>query len=103
MTLKLELLALAAAALYGDAPLVIGHLDDWLKLRGLNVAMTDDTIRKKKNIRYFDHDGTAYDQMPHVKVKDGVKPNHVGRIHFALDKDRRRLVVNHVALKLYGI
>ncbi|MBC7403238.1 MAG: hypothetical protein H7279_08725 [Microbacteriaceae bacterium] len=103
MTLKLELLALAAAALYGDAPLVIGHLDDWLKLRGLNVAMTDDTIRKKKNIRYFDHDGTAYDQMPHVKVKDGVKPDHVGRIHFALDKDRRRLVVNHVALKLYEI
>lgn len=97
-------LARAAQKLYCDDPGPIGHIDDWFKQNfGLNVSTADDTIEKNKSLRYFDFDGKRRDQVPHVKVRDAVKPNEVGRIHFAFDKDGRRLIVNHVALKLYGI
>lgn len=66
-------------------------------------AVQPDTIRKNKALRWFEYEGERYDQQPHVKVRDAVKPNEVGRIHFALDKVGRRVIVNHVALKLYGI
>jgi hypothetical protein len=79
-------------------------MDDWFKVGyGLNVAMSDETISKSKNLRYFQYDGKTRDQIVHVKVRDGVKPNEVGRIHFAFDEEGKRLIVNHVALKLYGI
>ena len=104
MTEALTTLARAAQQLYSDDPGGIGHLDDWFKVNfGLNVATADDTIEKNKALRYFEFEGKQRDQVPHVKVRDGVKPNEVGRIHFALDKESRRLIVNHVALKLYGI
>lgn len=104
MTEALIALSRAAQKLYSDAPGAIGHIDDWFKQNfGLNVSTADDTIEKNKSLRYFDFDGKRRDQVPHVKVRDAVKPNEVGRIHFAFDKDGRRLIVNHVALKLYGI
>lgn len=101
---KLLALANAAVDLYGDDPGSIGRIDDWFKQRhGLNVSTADDTIQKNKKMRYFDFAGRSYDQTPHVKVRDAVKPNRVGRIHFAFDSENKRFVVNHVALKLYGI
>jgi hypothetical protein len=104
MTEALIALARAAQKLYCDDPGPIGHIDDWFKQNfGLNVSTADHTIEKNKSLRYFDFDGKRRDQVPHVKVRDAVKPNEVGRIHFAFDKDGRRLIVNHVALKLYGI
>lgn len=104
MTEALIALARAAQKLYSDDPGSIGHIDDWFKQNfGLNVSTADDTIEKNKSLRYFDFDGKRRDQVPHVKVRDAVKPNEVGRIHFAFDKEGRRLIVNHVALKLYGI
>ena len=104
MTEALIALSRAAQKLYSDDPGAIGHVDDWFKQNfGLNVSTADDTIEKNKSLRYFDFDGKRRDQVPHVKVRDAVKPNEVGRIHFAFDKDGRRLIVNHVALKLYGI
>ncbi|MDR6200883.1 hypothetical protein QE374_002792 [Microbacterium sp. SORGH_AS428] len=104
MTQALTTLARAAQKLYGDDPGVAGHLDDWFKQNfGLNVSTADDTIEKNKSLRYFVFEGERREQVPHVKVRDGVKPNEVGRIHFALDNHGRRLIVNHVALKLYGI
>jgi hypothetical protein len=104
MTEALTTLARAAQKLYSDDPGTIGHIDDWFKQHfGLKVSTADDTIEKNKALRYFDFDGKRRDQTPHVKVRDAVKPNEVGRIHFAFDKDGRRLIVNHVALKLYGI
>jgi len=103
MTSKLCALARAADALYGDDALTIGHLDEWIKITfGINVAFKDLTINKSKNLRDFTYEGATYEQTPHVKVRDGVKPNEVGRIHFALDPANRRVIVNHVALKLYG-
>lgn len=105
MTAQLITLARAAVHLYDeDALAPTGHLDKWFKTEfELNVSMTDDTIRKTKGLRWFEYEGERHDQQPHVKVRDAVKPNEVGRIHFALDKAGRRVIVNHVALKLYGI
>lgn len=104
MTEALTMLARAAQRLYSDEPGPIAHIDDWFKQNfGLNVSTADDTIEKNKSLRYFDFEDKRRDQVPHVKVRDGVKPNEVGRIHFAFDKEGRRLIVNHVALKLYGI
>ncbi len=101
---KLLALANAAVDLYGEDPGTIGRIDEWFKTRhGLNVATADDTIQKTKALRNFQFDGRTYDQTPHVKVRDGVKPNQVGRIHFAMDSAKKRFVINHVALKLYGI
>jgi len=104
MTTTLTALARAAHELYGDQPLTMGHADEWFKTGfGLNVATADDTIEKNRALRYFDFDDQRRDQTPHVKVRDAVKPNEVGRIHFAFDKDGGLLIVNHVALKLYGL
>lgn len=104
MTDALKALARAAHKLYGDEPVKMGHVDAWFKTAvGLNVATADDTIEKTKALRYFDYEGERRGQTPHVKVRDAVKPNEVGRIHFAFDKDGGRLIVNHVALKLYGL
>lgn len=104
MTTTLTTLARAAVQLYSDEPGTIGHIDDWFKTNfGINVATSDDTIEKSKALRDFDFEGKTWNQKNHVKVRDGVKPNEVGRIHFDFDHDNKRLIINHVALKLYGI
>lgn len=102
MTRNLVILAKAAVALYNGEDRTMGHLDDWFRVEwDLTVSMNDDTIERSKGLRFFDFEGERRDQTPHVKVRDGVKPNEVGRIHFALDSAGKRLIVNHVALKLY--
>lgn len=81
MLAKLTALARAAVQLYGPTPGKIGHIDDWFKLeQEINVSTNDDTIERSKSLKFFDHDGVQLDQTPHVKVRDGVKPNQVGRI-----------------------
>ncbi|KRF44600.1 hypothetical protein ASH01_11450 [Terrabacter sp. Soil811] len=104
MTAALTALARAAHKLYSEDAGPMGHVDEWFKTGfGLNISTADDTIEKNKAMRYFDFADKRRDQTPHVKVRDAVKPNEVGRIHFAFDKDGCRLIVNHVALKLYGL
>lgn len=104
MTRALTTLARAASRLYSDEPGNIGRIDDWFKTNfGINVATSDDTIERNKAMRDFEFEGKIWNQKNHVKVRDGVKPNEVGRIHFDFDHEGKRLIVNHVALKLYGI
>ncbi|MGV8895049.1 MAG: hypothetical protein ACOH1U_01140 [Rhodoglobus sp.] len=104
MTSKLTALARAAMLLYDGSERVMGHMDTWFKTEfELNVALRDQNIARSKTFRDFEYEGRMYDQIKHVKVRDAVKPNEVGRIHFALDPVEGRIIVNHVALKLYGI
>lgn len=106
---KLLLLARAAVRLYDDEEKSIPLLDDWMKEEfGLNVALTDQTISKwkKKEMRWlneFEFEGEVLNATPHVKVRDAVKFNECGRIHFALEgSDKKgRLVVQHVGVKTY--
>ncbi len=104
MTDKVIRLARAAEQLYSGPSDGMGHLGSWFKTNfGLNVAMKDQTIGQDRKLRAFRFEDEVYSQEPHVKVRDAVKPNEVGRIYFDLDKARGRIVVNHVGLKLYGI
>lgn len=107
MTKQLVLLARAAVVLYDGEEKRIPHMNDWFKENfGLTVALTDQTItkRKKKEMRWlnnFEHEGERLNATPHVKVRDAVKFNECGRIHFALDATKERLVIQHVGIKTY--
>lgn len=109
MTNKLTALARAAVVLYNGEEKSIPHLDDWLQENfGLTVALTDQTISKwkRKEMRWlneFEFEGQVLNATPHVKVRDAVKFNECGRIHFALDGkgSEGRLVVQHVGVKTY--
>ncbi|KPN16320.1 hypothetical protein [Arthrobacter sp. Edens01] len=108
MTVKLVRLAQAAVALYSGTEQNMPKLDAWFKNEhNLTVALTDQTISKwnGKQMRWlnsFEFDGrTGLDATPHVKVKDAVKLNECGRIHFALEQEKYRLVVQHVGIKTY--
>lgn len=108
MTEQLVRLARAAVALYSAEEQQMPRLDDWFKSEfNLTVALTDQTISKwkRKDMRWlnsFDFEGAKnLDATPHVKVKDAVKLNECGRIHFALEPQKRRVVVQHVGVKTY--
>ncbi|MEV0157693.1 hypothetical protein AB0H57_28780 [Micromonospora sp. NPDC050686] len=95
-------LARVAVALYDGSDRNYPHLDTWIRDEfDLKVALQDDKIEKASKIRYFDYEGATHDRTPHVKVRDHAPPSQVGRIHFALDSENRRLIVDHVGLKLY--
>lgn len=67
---------------------------------GLKFAPNDEKISKDKDKRYFTFNGKRWDGLPHIKVRDAVSPNEVGRIYFALDSEEKRFIVNHVGLHL---
>ena len=102
MTECLVKLARVSTVLYDENERSYPHLDTWIRDEfDLKVALQDDTIEKTPKFRDFDYDGTTYNRTPHVKVRDHTAPSQVGRIHFALDHENRRLIVDHVGLKLY--
>ncbi|HKU31184.1 MAG TPA: hypothetical protein VJQ60_11910 [Arthrobacter sp.] len=102
MAEDLAKLARAAIALYDGGDRSFPHLDMWMRDEfDLRVALNDDTIEKDSKLRDFSYSGTIHNRTPHVKVRDYAPPSQVGRIHFALDSDNARLIVDHVGLKLY--
>ncbi|MFE0737896.1 hypothetical protein [Streptomyces sp. NPDC058855] len=102
MTEQLVLLAKAAADLYEQAQPSMPHLDEWFSTQhGLKVATSDLTIKKNPKMRWASYDGEQHDTLPHVKVRDGVAHSDCGRIHFALDPNNRRFIVDHVGVKKY--
>lgn len=64
--------------------------------------MSDDEIEKRPKIRDFVYERTVYNRTPHVKVRDAAPRQQVGRIHFALDGEKQRLIVDWVAVKLHS-
>lgn len=95
-------LARVAVKLYDGIDRTYPHLDTWMRDEfDLKVALQDDTIEKSSRLRDFDYGGVIYNRTPHVKVRDHAAPSQVGRIHFALDRENRRIIVDHVGLKLY--
>lgn len=95
-------LARVADALYDGTDREMGHLDTWVRENhDLRIALQDNTIKKRPKLRDFSFDGDVYDRTPHVKVRDAAPHSEVGRIHFCLDADNKRLIVDHVGVKLY--
>lgn len=102
MTECLVKLSKVAATLYDGTSRNIPHLDIWIRDEfDLKVALQDSVIEKDTRLKNFDFENTRHDRTPHVKVSDNAPLSQVGRIHFALDTKNRRLIVDHVALKLY--
>jgi hypothetical protein len=100
MTDQLIALAQAAMDLYAN-PGNIPRLTQWFyDNHGLKYAPSDEKLSKDKDKRYFTFDGKRCDGLSHIKVRDAVSPNEVGRIYFALDSDGKRFIVNHVGLHL---
>jgi hypothetical protein len=94
------LTALAEAAeewrdLKGD----IGErFDRWAQTEfGIEIALHDFGLGDRAA---FEYDGQQYSREPHVKVDDYKSPDKCGRIYFALDKERLRVIVDHVGLHL---
>ncbi|MGY5011486.1 hypothetical protein ACWCY6_25960 [Streptomyces sp. 900105755] len=100
MTDQLVALAQAAMDLYSK-PGKMPRLDQWFyDNHGLKFANSDEKLSKNKEKRYFEFDDKRRDGLPHIKVRDAVSPNEVGRIYFALDSEGKRFIVNHVGLHL---
>lgn len=99
------LLTLAQAAVYwrrAECHVGMG-LKDWFKTRWeVAMAPTDEGLTAKKLDR-FDYDGKTYSRETHLKLDDHVPPSEVGRVYFGMDSSQRRIIVDHVGLKLYGI
>ena len=95
-------LARVAVALYDGTDRVMPHLDEWIHTEfQLRIALNDEVIERTPKLHKFTYEGRAYNRTPHVKVRDGVALQHVGRIHFALDAEDARIIVDHVGVKLY--
>ncbi|MGO8906435.1 MAG: hypothetical protein ACLQMH_12550 [Solirubrobacteraceae bacterium] len=76
-----------------------GRFDAWaVEQFGIEIALHDSTLGVDTTL--FRHEETEYSREPHVKVDDYKQPNECGRIYFALDSDRQRLIVDHVGLHL---
>jgi len=102
MTVCLVKLARVATTLYDGSDRAIDHLDNWIRdAFDLKVALQDSVIEQNPRLRKMTFEGEDYDRTPHVKVRDHAPHSEVGRIHFALDAKNQRLIVDHVALKLY--
>ena len=91
----------AAEDLVGDYLLERQAKKENLSVEALLKKHVDDTIEKNSKLRDFSYDGASHNRTPHVKVRDYAPASQVGRIHFALDSDNARLIVDHVGLKLY--
>lgn len=68
----------------------------------LAFAPTDEGLRREK-LDTFKYQNRTLSRLPHIKLDDSTSPDRVGRIYFAIDKDRLEWIVDHVGLKLYGL
>jgi hypothetical protein len=101
MTDQLITLAQAAVDLYSGRSAKMPRMDKWFYDRhSLKFANSDDKLSKNKALRYFEFDGSRRDRLSHIKVRDAVAPNEVGRIYFDFDHAEKRLIVDHVGLHL---
>jgi hypothetical protein len=95
-------LARVAVTLYDGKDRVMPHLDEWIHTEfELRVALNDEVVERTPKLHRFTFEGSVHNRTPHVKVRDGVALQHVGRIHFALDTEGARIIVDHVGVKLY--
>ncbi|MFJ3434898.1 hypothetical protein ACIPMU_15230 [Streptomyces cyaneofuscatus] len=100
MTDRLTALAQAAMDLYSNSGRMPRLVQWFYDNHGLKFAPSDEKLSKDKDKRYFTLNGKRWDGLPHIKVRDAVSPNEVGRIYFALDSEEKRFIVNHVGLHL---
>lgn len=80
-----------------------GRIVDWFRdAYGLKVSVIDRGLELAK-LDTFAYDDRTYSRIPHVKLDDNTTPDRVGRVYFAKDAEEKRLIIDHVGLKLYGL
>lgn len=67
---------------------------------GLRIAMTDSSL--EPFLLKIDGKSVSGRAEPHVKVDDSTSLDRCGRIYFAVDKDRKRFIVDHIGVHDYG-
>jgi hypothetical protein len=78
-------------------------LTSWLtQTVGLTYASSDEAMERLK-IDKFEFDGRVLSRVPHIKLDDHVSPDRVGRIHFGIDDEQHRWVVDHVGVKMHAV
>ena len=65
---------------------------------GIEVALHDANLGALAD---FEHEGVPYRCEPHIKVDDAKAWIEVGRVYFAIDPERSRIIVEHIGGKLY--
>jgi hypothetical protein len=72
------------------------RFDRWAYAKfGIRIALHDSNLG---DWTAFEHEGQEYSREPHVKVDDHTSPGKCGRIYFALDKEKTRVIVDYVGL-----
>ncbi len=103
MTAAMTALARGAHKLYSDDPGTIGRLGDWFKLHfDIKVATSDKTIEDDDSLRFFEFEYLRWYQCGMSKCETASSPMRSAESTSPVIR-RWRLIVNHVALKLYGI
>ncbi len=89
----------AAAEAWAGADCQVGAaLKPWIREHyGIEIALHDAALGT--NVE-FHFDGRTRSCEPHVKVDDFKSPDECGRIHFAIDPERKRFIVHHIGLHL---
>lgn len=77
------------------------RFENWASVEaGLDIALHDQEL-VRKGLQRFDFDGQRYSREPHVKVDDAKAFIDCGRIYFALDTSKWRVIVDHIGLHPY--
>lgn len=89
----------AAAAEWARKQGTVGmRLEDWISQEfGIAIALHDAKLGDHGRFLFED---VEYSRAPHVKVDDAKPYNECGRIHFAIDVGKRRVIVDHIGLHL---
>jgi hypothetical protein len=94
--IKMAKASLAFAESQGEIPM---RLSDWFRdVCDLDVALTDQELKKSGKARFDFEDSANLDGVPHVKLGDGKTPRECGRIYFAYESNPARFVVHHVGI-----
>jgi regulator of replication initiation timing len=98
----LEQLAKAAVAWRELGGQLGTSLTSWITSEvGLQYASDDEGMRRAR-LDSFVFEGRPYSRLSHIKLDDHVSPDRVGRIYFAIDKDKLRWIVDHVGVKIFS-
>ncbi len=98
---QLERLARLARAWAKRDGSIGGRLEDWARTQeGLEIALHDAGLVRRR-LHEFQFSGLTYNREPHVKVDDAKAFTDCGRIYFALDREGRRFIVDHIGLHPY--
>ena len=100
-----KLAAVALAYREGDSQLSAGLKEYAIAYQGIEIALFDGTLSPPEirisGVTVMNSSGECLTAVPHVKVDDYKSPEQCGRIYFAIDKEDKRFIIDHVGIHNY--